>query len=152
MDAKIPPDIILLGCGTLIWLLVKYLPGFGFEIGYHALLSGMIFLLGFLIIFSAKATLYKHRTTERPGLHSLPRVTALVTIGVYRFSRNPIYLGMVLLLIGWTVMLMNWIGIIGVVVFAGFVTKFQIIPEEKMLDHIFGNEYRRYASRVRRWI
>ncbi|MFC3199576.1 methyltransferase family protein [Parapedobacter deserti] len=152
MDAKIPPDIILLSCGTLMWLLARYLPGFGFEIGYHAVLALIIFLSGLVIIFSAKATLYKHGTTERPGRRSLPEVSTLVTTGIYGFSRNPVYLGMAVLLIGWTVMLTNWTAIIGVAVFAGVITGFQIIPEEKTLEYVFGDEYRRYKSRVRRWI
>ncbi len=152
MEAKIPPDLILLGCGTLMWLLAKYLPGFGFEIGYHVPLSGMVLLAGLVIIFMAKANLTKHCTTEQPGRHALPRATTLVITGVYRFSRNPIYLGMAILLIGWAMMLMNWIGIIGVIVFVAFITRFQIIPEEKMLERIFTGEYKRYRSRVRRWI
>ncbi len=152
MDAKIPPDVILLGCGTLMWLSAKYLPEFGFGIPYHAVLSGVVLLSGLIIIFSAKATLSKHRTTERPGRHSLPRVTALVTTGVYNCSRNPIYLGMAILMVGWWMILMNWISIIGVFVFVRFITGFQIIPEERMLERMFGDEYRRYKSRVRRWV
>jgi len=60
--------------------------------------------------------------------------------------------GELILLAGWWLFLMNWISIGALFVFVGLLTKFQILPEEKALERIFGADYRRYRSRVRRWI
>ncbi|SKB37891.1 Protein-S-isoprenylcysteine O-methyltransferase Ste14 [Parapedobacter luteus] len=152
MRAKIPPDIVLIGCGVLMWLSARCLPRSGLAIPYHTVLSGLIALFGLVIIVSAKAALRKHRTTAQPGWRSLPTASVLVTTGVYNLSRNPIYLGMALLLVGWGVALANLASAIGVLIFVGFMTKCQIMPEEKVLGQRFGDEYRQYSSRVRRWI
>lgn len=152
MGARIPPDFILLCCGILMWLSATYLPQFGFNAPYRFVVAGATLLCGLVIIFSAKAALARHRTTERPDRRSLLRATTLVTNGIYNHSRNPIYLGMTILLGGWWLFLMNWISIGGLFVFVGLLTKFQILPEEKALERIFGADYRRYRSRVRRWI
>lgn len=152
MNTKVPPDIVLLACAIVMWLVTKYLSGFRLLIPCQAILSGVIMLFGLIISFLAKAALHKHRTTERSDQHSLPKATTLVTTGVYRFSRNPMYLGMAVLLIGWTLMLMNWLNIIGAIAFVGFITKFQILPEEKVLEYTFDDVYRHYKNKVRRWI
>lgn len=152
MKAKIPPDIVFLSCGILMWLITKHIPGFHLNIPYPGVLAVIVFLLGFTIIYSAKKALKKQHTTERPGRDALYQVKALVTNGVYRHSRNPIYLGMVVLLFGWALILTNWLSMMGVIAFVWFITLFQILPEENALAQIFGDEYRQYKRRVRRWI
>jgi protein-S-isoprenylcysteine O-methyltransferase Ste14 len=78
--------------------------------------------------------------------------TALVTEGMYRYSRNPMYLGLLLLTIASTIWFGTWLGIIINIVFIFLINFLQIIPEEEALLEIFGEEYGEYKKNVRRWI
>lgn len=80
------------------------------------------------------------------------RATALVTGGVYRFTRNPMYLGMLAHLLAWAAYLASPWALPGPVAFVAYITRFQIVPEERALAARFGDEYRRYTARVRRWL
>ncbi len=90
------------------------------------------------------------RTTVNPLKPE--RASALVTGGVYRVTRNPMYVGMVLLLMAWAVHLSAVLPFAGIVVFVLFITRFQIQPEERVLEKIFGDTYLTYATRTRRWL
>ena len=90
------------------------------------------------------------RTTVNPLKPE--RASALVTGGVYRITRNPMYVGMVFLLLAWAVYLSAVLPFAGIVVFIVYITRFQIQPEERVLTGIFGDEYSTYAARVRRWL
>lgn len=100
-----------------------------------------------LIIWSA-ATLRRHNTTILPT----EAATALVTGGPFRFRRNPIYLGWVLLLLGAAEITKNVWFVGAAAVFAVLVTVLAILPEERHLEAKFGEAYRDYKSRTRRWI
>jgi protein-S-isoprenylcysteine O-methyltransferase Ste14 len=90
------------------------------------------------------------RTTVNPLKPE--RASALVTGGVYRITRNPMYVGMAFLLLAWAVYLHAVLPFVGIVVFVLYITRFQIQPEERVLRHLFGDTYDRYAARVRRWL
>ena len=90
------------------------------------------------------------RTTVNPLKPE--RASALVTGGVYRVTRNPMYVGMVFLLLAWAVYLSAVLPFAGIVVFILYITRFQIQPEERVLERLFGDEYATYATRVRRWL
>jgi protein-S-isoprenylcysteine O-methyltransferase Ste14 len=77
---------------------------------------------------------------------------ALVSTGVYSFTRNPMYLGMVLVLFAWAVYLSSIWSLLGPVLFTLYITRFQIIPEERALDRLFGAPFAAYKKRVRRWL
>jgi protein-S-isoprenylcysteine O-methyltransferase Ste14 len=106
-------------------------------------LSAVIALLAFTSFWFA-------RTSINPLDPS--RASALVTSGIFRFTRNPIYLSLLLLLIAYAVHLGSWVEWLGPVLFATYVTRFQIIPEEKILAMKFGAAFLAYKSRTRRWI
>jgi len=76
----------------------------------------------------------------------------LVVVGFYRYVRNPMYVGFALMLVGWAVHIAVSFVLVGPVVFILFITRFQIIPEERVLTSKFGGEYRKYQERVRRWL
>lgn len=90
------------------------------------------------------------RTTINPFDPS--RASALVTGGIFRITRNPMYLSLLLLLIAYAVRLDSWGEWLGPVFFATYVTRFQIIPEERILAAKFGASFLDYTSRTRRWI
>ena len=78
--------------------------------------------------------------------------SALVVRGVYRFTRNPMYLGMALLLLAWSIYLGNVAALALLPAFVLYMNRFQIAPEERALEARFGAEYSRYCARVRRWL
>jgi protein-S-isoprenylcysteine O-methyltransferase Ste14 len=93
---------------------------------------------------------WKHRTTINP---MKPSTTShLVTTGVLKFSRNPIYLGDALLLLAWAIWLNSVISVLTLPLFVAYLSKFQIQPEEAELRSKFTNEYFKYCALVRRWI
>ncbi|HEV8366930.1 MAG TPA: isoprenylcysteine carboxylmethyltransferase family protein, partial [Pyrinomonadaceae bacterium] len=75
-----------------------------------------------------------------------------VSTGVYRFTRNPMYLGLLLTLLGWAAFLSNPASLLFVPIFVLYINRFQIKPEEQVLSSLFGAEYMAYKSRVRRWL
>ena len=79
------------------------------------------------------------------------RSSRLVTGGVYRFSRNPMYLALALFLLAWALWLGNGAALVWPALFAAYLTRFQIVPEERALAAKFGQEYAQYCRRVRRW-
>jgi protein-S-isoprenylcysteine O-methyltransferase Ste14 len=106
--------------------------------------AGVAFDLAGLLAFRAA------RTTVNPMAPQ--RTRALATSGVYRVTRNPMYVGMALLLSAWAVALASPWAVGGPVVFVLYVTRFQIGPEERVLHARFGTTYADYCRRVRRWL
>jgi protein-S-isoprenylcysteine O-methyltransferase Ste14 len=90
------------------------------------------------------------RTTIDP-IH-IDAASTLVTTGIYRYTRNPMYLGLACLLVAWSAYLSVPWTILGPAAFVLFTTRFQIIPEERVLEAKFGRAYADYRSRVRRWL
>jgi protein-S-isoprenylcysteine O-methyltransferase Ste14 len=78
--------------------------------------------------------------------------TALVTSGIYRFTRNPMYVGLTLVLLGWAAFLCSVWAFLGPVIFVFYINRFQIAPEELALSAKFGPAYTEYTARVRRWL
>jgi protein-S-isoprenylcysteine O-methyltransferase Ste14 len=78
--------------------------------------------------------------------------SSLVTSGVYRFTRNPMYVGLALVLLAWAVFLSSAWTMLGPLTFILYMTRFQIMPEEKVLSGMFGAAYSAYQAKVRRWL
>jgi len=107
-------------------------------------LAGMSFaVLGLLEFRWARTTV----DPTRPG-----RASSFVASGVYRVTRNPMYLGMALVLVAWAVLLAAPWPFVGPVFWVFYMGRFQIRPEERILAELFGDEYARYLSTVRRWL
>ncbi|HEX5393767.1 MAG TPA: isoprenylcysteine carboxylmethyltransferase family protein [Rhodocyclaceae bacterium] len=106
--------------------------------------------LSALIALSAFVSFWFAKTTINPLDPS--QASALVTSGIFRITRNPMYLSLLLLLIAYTIRLGSWVEGIGPILFAAYVTRFQIIPEERILSEKFGSAFLAYMSRTRRWI
>jgi protein-S-isoprenylcysteine O-methyltransferase Ste14 len=107
------------------------------------LLAAAFDLSGLLAFRRARTTI----NPMKPGASS-----AMVSGGVYRITRNPMYVGLVLLLCGWSVYLGSPWAWLAPLAFAAYVTRFQIVPEERVLARLFGAEYAAYRARVRRWL
>jgi protein-S-isoprenylcysteine O-methyltransferase Ste14 len=107
-------------------------------------------LAGFALAFTGLRTLVGRRTTPSPT--QIERAKVLVTSGLYRFTRNPMYLGMVIFLIGIAAIFAEAWQLVGPLLFATYIQRFQIAPEERVMLDKFGTDYAAYKARVRRWI
>ena len=148
MKTTIPPPIVTLICGLAIYY-SRSLFSFEFPI-YANELSLLCLLIGVLLLFLAARLFRKHQTTVNP---LKPEAASdLVTSGVFSLSRNPMYLGMLLILIALSMKFNPMGGILICSLFIGFITKFQIIPEETAMEKLFNNDYKAYRTKTRRWI
>jgi len=107
-------------------------------------------LIGIGLALDALGGFAKRKTTINP--HHPERASDLVTAGVYRFTRNPMYLGLVLLSLAVPLLLTTAIGLAGPLLVIAALTRLQIIPEERHLTTLFGADYTTYRQRVRRWL
>ncbi len=112
------------------------------------ILGGIIISLGVIIVFLAKKEFQKEKQPSVPGKPT----TKIVYTGIYKLSRNPLYLGLVVAILGIGCIFDNlWIFLLTVPLVFVF-HWFFVIPEEKYLEETFGEEYLLYKSRVRRWL
>ena len=148
MKTKIPPPILALVMIVLIYLSSFFIESTTFN--YQGSLSLLVFILGLACAIPSFKLFARYKTTISPLKPS--DATALVTEGMYRYSRNPMYLGLLLLTIASTIWFGTWFGIIVNILFIFLINFLQIIPEEEALLEIFGEEYEEYKKNVRRWI
>lgn len=136
--------------GVLMWLVSRATPRLGFDLSTHVWLGVVLGVAGFVIGATGVATFRKAKTTTNPiKIHSS---SSLVTWGVYRRSRNPMYLGGLMMLSGWALILSNVPAFVWLALYVVYINRFQIAPEERALTSLFGNEYVAYQARVRRWL
>ena len=145
---KIPPPIVTLTFILLSFWLANYLPKLAFN--YQGLLFLIMTIIGLTIIVIGVKTFNKSDTTINPLNPS--EASHLVTHGVFSYTRNPMYLGMVIILLGATVYNGVYIGMIVLPCFILYITEFQIKPEEEAMEEIFAGDYTDYLKRVRRWL
>ena len=149
MKLKVPPVFVFLVFGLLMYLLATFLPVGYFDFFGRRYL--MIVLLTIAVCISAIALFqfFKSKTTINPSKPS--KATKLVSSGIYQYSRNPMYLGLLLLLLAWGLFLGNAFNILLAAGFVSYMNRFQIVPEEETLSKLFGKEYAQYCILVRRW-
>ena len=150
LELKVPPVLVVFAVAALMYGVAQVLPQIGLEHDNRlALRFIFIAFAGFLGI-TAVISFRKARTTVNPA--SPRRTSRLVTTGIYHFTRNPMYLGLAWGLIAWGVHLDSYYAIACVWLFVSYITRFQIIPEERILASSFTDEYSKYCRRTRRWV
>jgi len=150
LEKRIPPVALVLIVGLLMWLVAEAGPRIEIGETLRLALSTALFLLGALVALAGVLAFRSSRTTVDPRKPEAS--SALVSSGIYRYSRNPMYVGFALWLLAWGVFLASAWALIGVIVFVMYMNRFQIAPEERALREIFGDEFRDYEQRVRRWL
>ena len=150
MRTKIPPPIVTLISILLTYLSRDYLGFFHLNFYVQQILYVIFFGLGISIIFFATREFKAIDTTVNPMKPK--NASNLVTSGVFKYTRNPMYLGMAFVL-GSVAVCFNLIGgIIFIALFCAYITKFQIIPEERAMRYIFSDDFDKYTKVTRRWI
>lgn len=150
MKPLIPPPIIGLVCAFAMWALANSAPGLVITFPGQFWSAVVIAGAGLAIDLFSVAAFFKRKTTVNPLTPS--KTNTLVVEGLYRFSRNPMYLGMLLILIGWGLWLGNGLSVVFILLFIWVLNEMQIKPEEEVLREKFGDDYTAYCKRVRRWI
>ena len=150
LELRIPPLVLMAAAGLGIWLLRDAMPVLQIEFTGQRVAAAALAFAGVLVCVAGVLAFRLANTTTNP---MKPAATSsLVTSGVFRFSRNPMYVGFTLLLLGWGVFVGNALALFVIVVFIWYLTRFQIVPEERALRSMFGTEYEVYCRVVRRWI
>lgn len=150
LETKVPPPLVAVLTAIGMWALRTQLPSPDTAPMGDGRIAAAIAVLGVAIAVSGVIAFRRARTTTNP-VHP-GKASSLVRSGVYRITRNPMYLGVTIVLTGWAFGLGSAMTMIGPMLFVAYVTVFQIAPEERVLLGIFGDDYREYTRRVRRWI
>ncbi|MHB8455629.1 MAG: methyltransferase family protein [Acidiferrobacterales bacterium] len=146
---RIPPPLYALAAALIMLGMHWYLPGTLIVGDETHRWAWLVALPGGVLVIWAAALFRRAHTTLDPVTPS--RASRLVTDGPFRFSRNPIYLGLVFALFGWAVWLGSLSDFVVPPLFIALITRRQIMPEEKALEALFGDEYIRYRKQVHRW-
>ena len=150
LELKIPPPVVALPVGAAMWFGSRLQPAFDVPVLVRTVAFVAIGLIGGATALAGDLEFKRAKTTINPLRPQ--NTTALVTSGIYRYTRNPMYVGLALVVLGWAVFLCSAWAIVGVLVFVLYISRFQIEPEEKILAAKFGAAYSEYAARVRRWL
>ena len=150
LKPRVPPPVLALLAAGLMWVLCRWIPLVRWMYQPWNWLGPLAVAMGFAMALAALMRFRQAHTTVNPLDPS--RATHLVTEGVFAISRNPMYLALLLVLVGWGIWLQVASPWLVVVLFVVVITRIQIIPEEQALERLFGTEYTAYRGTVRRWI
>jgi protein-S-isoprenylcysteine O-methyltransferase Ste14 len=133
-----------------MWLAARLVPGLAFTLPARNAVAGAMGGAGFVVVVLAVVRFLRAKTSLNPL--DPAKATSLVTVGIYRVTRNPMYLGLLLLLGAWGLFLANAIALAALPFYVGFMNRFQIVPEEVAMARTFGPAYADYQRQVRRWL
>ena len=150
LELKIPPPAVALIFGVLMWLASKTVTLVELPLFVRVSVAVVIACAGLVLGVGGMRSFVRAKTTMNPVKPSA--TSSLVTGGVFRVTRNPMYLSLLLYLLAWSVYLSSWLALLFLPVFVVYITEFQIKPEERTLSSLFGAEYILYKERVRRWL
>jgi len=150
LELKVPPPIVAVLVGAAMWVAADLMPA-ALLTGQWRLISALVCAaFGVIVALLGFLALRQANTTINPV--NPEKASSIVTGGIYSHTRNPMYLGLTALLVGWAVWLsIPWV-FLGPVAFMLYLTRFQIVPEERVMSSKFGREYDEYRKLVRRWL
>ncbi|WP_370087790.1 isoprenylcysteine carboxylmethyltransferase family protein [Ekhidna sp.] len=150
MKLKIPPVVIFFISLGMLFGLYYLIPELAYSFLYQRPIS-RIFLIGGALCALMGIVAFRTKSTTVDPLNP-NKASSLVTHGIYQYSRNPMYVGMAMVLLGGVIRIGSPLGILAVLFFVWYLTQFQIKPEEETLRILFKEEYENYCQKVRRWI
>lgn len=150
LELKIPPPLVALALAFLMWLTSSLAQPIEVPFAVRLGIAIALVIVGQSISISGMVAFRRAKTTINPIKASA--ASSLVSSGIYRFTRNPMYLGLLLTLLAWAAFLSNPVALLFLPVFVLYINRYQIAPEERVLSSLFGTEYVGYKERVRRWL
>ncbi|MBG6289828.1 isoprenylcysteine carboxylmethyltransferase family protein [Pseudomonas nitroreducens] len=150
LEHRIPPVVLMLGCALMMGLAARLRPTLEVSLIWRLPLSLALTVTGVAVCLAGVRSFRRARTTVNPL--SPDSASDLVTQGIYRLTRNPMYLGFTLVLAGWAVLLASPFALVGVAAFVLWIDRWQIRSEERALQSLFGAHFAEYCSRTRRWL
>lgn len=150
LENKIPPPIVTALFGLLMWLVARYVPSLDLALSVRVLLALLVSAIGVCFSVAGVLSFRQAQTTVNPLKPET--ASALVRSGIYRYSRNPMYVGFALFLTAWACYLASPLSLLGVLGFVLYMNKFQIAAEERALKALFKGDFLAYQAKVRRWL
>ena len=150
LELKIPPPVVALLVAAAMWGISLTTPSVEAPALARVVAAIAIALAGVGFAIAGSLAFRRAKTTVNPLKPET--TTSLVTSGVYRFTRNPMYIGLALVLLGWAVFVSSALALLGPLVFILYLSRFQIVPEERVLSGMSGTAYSAYQAKVRRWL
>ena len=150
IELTVPPPVVAVAIAGAMWGVSRITPLLDVPSVIRVASATTIALIGVGFDLAGLLSFWRARTTINP---MKPQATSsVVCSGAYRVSRNPMYLGLLLLLVAWAIFLSSAWAMVGPLAFVFYMNRFQIAPEERVLSAMFGKDYSDYQSRVRRWL
>jgi len=150
LELKLPPPLVTALTAIGMWFTADATAGLNRVHAMQNSLTVTLTLVGIAVAVYGVLCFRRARTTINPLKPA--EASSLVITGVFHYSRNPMYLGMLCILMGWAIHLGNVLATSWLFIYVVYLTRFQIIPEERALLERFGDSYADYMKRVRRWI
>ena len=150
LELKVPPPVVALAFCAAMWFAAGIGPVLDVPFALRVGAFVVIALCGGGVALAGDIEFRRARTTINPLRPE--KASALVSSGIYRFTRNPMYVGLALVTFGWAAFLCSALALLGPPGFVLYITRFQIVPEERILSDRFGAAYAAYRARVGRWL
>lgn len=150
LEARIPPPLVAAAAALAMWLIARSRPEFTISFDRRVQVTAALAIIGVVTVVMGALQFHQARTTLTPL--NPGAASALVVSGIYRYTRNPMYLGMAIVLLSLAIYLSHPLAALGVVAFVAYIHRFQILPEERALRALFPGAFEAYAREVRRWI
>ena len=150
LELKVPPPLVALVAALGMWVISRLTSDFEVDAALRAAVVVVIALIGGAFDLAGIAAFRRARTTLNPMKPEA--ASSLVTGGIYRVTRNPMYVGLLFVLVAWAAFLWAPWAMLGPILFVTYMNRFQIRPEERTLMRTFGDDYARYKIAVRRWL
>jgi protein-S-isoprenylcysteine O-methyltransferase Ste14 len=150
LELKVPPPAVAVLVAGTMWASAMALPAIESPELIRRTAAALIALTGVTFSIAGVISIRRARTTINPTKPET--TTSLVCSGIYRITRNPMYLGLFFILVAWAVFLSSAWALLGPIAFVLYIGRFQIAPEERVLAGLFGADYAAYQTKVRRWL
>ena len=150
LELKVPPPLVAATLAAAMWGVSLFAPHIQLPSIARVLAAATIALVGAGFAIAGVVSFRRAKTTVNPLKPE--SASSLVSSGVYAITRNPMYVGLLFVLVAWAVFLSSPLALAGPLAFFLYIGRFQIAPEERALSNLFGSEYANYRARVRRWL